>query len=159
MFVCNTREKASLEKNWCQRSELPTFKTRIYLKVSKATSFHAELNKRFLHAGQLSTRRNTIRVCMSICEVILHCLQESSLLYTRFQHKAGFCSISPFNCVISMELFVEIGVLFLIPSVRTGLKHNWPLFITNCSFTKMTPLRRTRTKNVDGEKELKRMFG
>lgn len=133
--------------------------TRIYLKVSKATSFHAELNKRFLHAEQLSTRRNIIRVCMSMCEVILHCLQESSLHSTRFQHKAGFCSICPFNCVISMELFVEIGVLFLIPRVRTGLKHNWLLSVTNCSFTKMTPLSWSTTKNIDGEKELKRMFG
>ena len=146
-------------KSWCQRSEWLTFKTRIYLKVSKATSFQAELNKRFLHAEQLSTRRNIIRVCMSMCEVILHCLQESSLHSTRFQHKAGFCSISPFNCVISMELFVEIEVLFLIPRVRTGLKHNWLLFVTNCSFTKMTPLSWTTTKNIDGEKELKRMFG
>ena len=94
-----------------------------------------------------------------MCEVILHCLQESSLHSTRFQHKAGFCSISPFNCVISMELFVEIEVLFLIPRVRTGLKHNWLLFVTNCSFNKMTPLSWTTTKNIDGEKELKRMFG
>lgn len=146
-------------KNECQRSELLTCETKIYLKVSKATSFHAELNKRHLYAVQLSTRWNTIRVCMSMCEVILHCLQESSLHSTRFQHKAGFCSLSPFNCVISVALFVERGVLFLIPSVRTGLEHNCPLFVSNCSFTKMTPLSSTRTKGIDGEKELKRIFG